>query len=193
MKNNFLTILAAKHSFNTTKFYKEYLKKTKPERALILDIRNEYPEYPTIENNISFINESDRKGIYRVRLFNLSLKELGNIYIRIISEFTHGTLICENPHILFNKLPAELVACICTGRYKERHIIIHFVSLHNALLQNFVSNMDFLILHKTLDSVKQNKKRIPPELYPLFLKAESKLKQKTKVVIDLVNETIIND
>ena len=61
---NTITIQVGKKDSGKTNFCKISLMTQKPNRALILDIDNEYTDYPFLKDR-SFLN-SNEKGIYRI-------------------------------------------------------------------------------------------------------------------------------
>lgn len=173
-----------------TEFCKKYLKEKKPKRGLILDIDDEYTDYPYLENDSFITNRAN--GIYRVDFRGLMLKEMEKLYINSVLKFYNGTLICENPFKIMNRLPIDIIGCICTNQSREVNVIINFTSLKALNYPKLLSNSNFLQLYKTVEitTFKKLKKEFPL-LADSFSKAEQLLEKQEMVKIDLAEGGII--
>lgn len=189
---NMLIIQVGKKFCGKTEFCKQYLAKAKPKRGLILDIDNEYTDYPYLGID-SFIENRKPEGIYRINFKGQTLKEMEKMYIDAILFFRQGTLICENPFKIMEKLPIDMIGVLCTGKHKNVNAILNINSLKPLFDTKYLlNNTRYLYFYKTIDKVECYKryKKIDSKYYNLLLEAEKLLQKQKLVIIDLEKMTL---
>lgn len=171
-----------------TNYCKLYLKEKSPKRALILDIQNEYNDIKKLDNLQleHFILDTKHTGIYRYT-FEGNLAENKMQFASILTNYRQGTMIIENPCILFGHIPQELLGLMCIHRTKNVNIIVNFLSLKRALNPKILQNANFYHLYKNIEPISKFKS-ILGNCYDLFLDAETYINKNKSIIIDIAND-----
>jgi hypothetical protein len=158
-----------------------------PVRALILDINNEYEGiqrvFPEGLNRL-FLNKK-LAGVYRF-VFDGSLTENQMDFMKICSNYQNGTLIIENPCILFGRVPDELLSLLCTHKQRNVDIILNLLNLKQAFTPKVLQNADFFHLYKNCQPIKQFRNQLG-EHFRYFLNCETLVDEKSFCKMDLTN------
>ncbi len=179
-KERNIVIQIGKKKSGKTDYCKDVLRKV--DRALVIDISNDYYNYRDASAN--FINLNG-KGVRRIGFENyMSLETMINICLDVIRAFSNGLIIIEDMPRLFDftkPLPINFIGEITTLRSKDIDLILNVDCYRHAFHPKILENTRFFNVYKTVDSVERYGDRLCKSCYNLFVEANEKLKSNKKI------------
>ena len=155
-------------SYTTEQIISAYIKggkNTKPRRALILDVNDEYTDIKAIRlSDVPLFTFHPKIECRRVRPYNedgskMTLKEVADTLWYILTHYKGGLLLIEDINkYIGDYLPNDLVGAICTNRHNDVDIIMHYQSV-GRITTKIWQNINWLRFHKNTDSVDRHKKK----------------------------------
>jgi len=179
----------------TKNVIKKYIKKYPKEKVLIVDVNDEYTEYPKI--HIDGIEKIKKPS--RICLHNLELDKRQEVLKEIGYKFRGGLLVVEDFNAIgFVTKYSDLmtfIACIINCRTRDIDVIITFSSLRNIFIK-LMQNTTAFRIHKTFNDTD---KTYEAYLYgnPLgkipfdYARIESENNRYAHVYFDRINQSMV--
>jgi len=175
-----MTVVIGQRETGKTDYFKELLKHKSVDRALIIDVCNEYTEYPEVTE--SFMRNTEEKGIYRVPFpMYLSMETRKLLYLDVMMTFRRGFLVCETPNYLFDKkLPNDFVGVLVTGRSRDIDVVVPFSTWGQASHPKLIDNANYVRIYRTADVVERHKEKFQTFMVEIFKKATEIIRSGSK-------------
>jgi len=155
-------------TYTTLQLVNSYIKgslNTKPRRALILDVNDEFESIKAIKlNDVALFTYHPKIECRRIRPYNadgskMTLNEVADSLWTILKVYKGGLLLVEDVNkYVGDYLPSDLVGALCTNRHSDLDIILHFQSIGRVGTKIW-QNINWLRFHKNTDSVDRHKKK----------------------------------
>lgn len=138
---------------------------TKPRRALIMDVNDEYADLKgIIPKDVQLFSYHPKIEARRIRPYNedgskMTLNEIADCLWQVLQDYRGGLLLIEDVNkYVGDYLPNDLVGALCTNRHSNNDIMLHFQSI-GRIGTKIWQNINFLRFHKNTDSVDRHKKK----------------------------------
>jgi len=155
-------------TYTTLQIINQYIKgnlNTKPRRALILDVNDEFESVKAIRlDDVKLFTYHPKIECRRIRPYNedgskMTLNEVADALWKILGEYKGGLLLVEDINkYVGDYLSNDLVGALCTNRHSSLDIILHFQSIGRVGTKVW-QNINWLRFHKNTDSVDRHKKK----------------------------------
>ena len=155
-------------TYTTLALINSYIKgslNTKPRRALILDVNDEFETIKAIKlNDVALFTYHPKIECRRIRPYNadgskMTLNEVADSLWHILKVYKGGLLLVEDINkYVGDYLSSDLVGALCTNRHSDLDIILHFQSIGRVGTKIW-QNINWLRFHKNTDSVDRHKKK----------------------------------
>jgi hypothetical protein len=155
-------------TYTTIEMIKGYVngsKGTKPRRALILDVNDEFEDVKGLAlNHVKMFSHHPKVEIRRVRPFNpdgskMTLNEITDALKVILDNYKGGLLLIEDINkYVSDYAPNDLIGALCTNRHTSTDIIMHFQSI-GRVSPKVWQNLNWLRFHKNSDTVDKHHKK----------------------------------
>lgn len=156
-------------SFTTKKMMYQYaqgnpVKGVPPRRVLILDVNDEFTEFPSIApSDVALFSVHPRIEIRRIRPFHqetgkkMTLDDIANTLFFVLDNYRNGMLLVEDINkYISDTMPNDLIGAICTNRHIGVDIMIHYQSI-GRITSKVWQNLNIIRMHKITDYVKRHK------------------------------------
>tara|TARA_Y100001937_G_scaffold112207_1_gene159583 strand:- start:22 stop:828 length:807 start_codon:yes stop_codon:yes gene_type:complete len=155
-------------TYTTMSIINQYIKgglNTKPRRALILDVNDEFENVRAISiNDVQLFTYHPKIECRRIRPYNedgskMTLNQVADTLWKILEEYKGGLLLVEDINkYVGDYLPNDLVGALCTNRHSSLDIILHYQSI-GRVVPKVWANINWLRFHKSTDSIDRHKKK----------------------------------
>ena len=155
-------------TYTTMSIINSYIKgglNTKPRRALILDVNDEFEDVRAISvNDVQLFTYHPKIECRRIRPYNedgskMTLNQVAETLWKILEEYKGGLLLVEDINkYVGDYLPNDLVGALCTNRHSSLDIILHYQSI-GRVVPKVWANINWLRFHKSTDSIDRHKKK----------------------------------
>ena len=155
-------------TYTTLQIINQYIKgglNTKPRRALILDVNDEFTSVKAIKlEDVKLFTYHPKIECRRIRPYNddgskMTLSEVADALWKVLADYRGGLLLVEDINkYVGDYLSNDLVGALCTNRHSNLDIILHFQSIGRVGTKVW-QNINWLRFHKNTDSVDRHKKK----------------------------------
>ena len=155
-------------TYTTMSIINSYIKgglNTKPRRALILDVNDEFEDVRAISvNDVQLFTYHPKIECRRIRPYNddgskMTLNQVAETLWKILEEYKGGLLLVEDINkYVGDYLPNDLVGALCTNRHSSLDIILHYQSI-GRVVPKVWANINWLRFHKSTDAIDRHKKK----------------------------------
>jgi hypothetical protein len=183
-------------SYQMTRIIKAYVKGgingMKPRKVLIMDINNEFSDFPLIRPTEQaptwekVISQFSRQPTIEARRINLikadgdviSFSEFEELLKIVLKNFYGGLLHVEDiAQIISPNMKKDIIGAMCTNRHRDCDVYMHFQDIARAATPAIMANMNQMRLHPTNDSIDKHHEKFGGR-FQMFKIAEIMVRQK---------------